>query len=107
MTDKVIVLTTCASAEQAESMARRLIEARLAACVSVVPGAQSYYRWQGAIESSAECLLLIKSSRDLAGELQQEIGRLHSYELPEFLVLPIVDGSENYLDWMGRELRSV
>jgi periplasmic divalent cation tolerance protein len=107
MTDKVIVLTTCSSAEQAGSIARRLVEARLAACVSVVPGARSYYRWQGAIESSEEHLLLIKSSRELAGELQQEIGKLHSYELPEFLVLPIVDGSENYLDWLGRELRSI
>jgi periplasmic divalent cation tolerance protein len=107
MTDKVIVLTTCASAEQAGSIARRLVEARLAACVSVVPAVRSYYRWQGAIESSEEHLLLIKSSRELAGELQQEIGKLHSYELPEFLVLPVVDGSEEYLGWLGRELRAI
>ena len=67
MTDKIVVLSTCATEEEAAKLARALVEARVAACVTMVPGARSVYRWQGAIESAAECLLVIKSSRPLFG----------------------------------------
>ena len=104
MTDKIIVLSTCASTEEAERIARRLLEKRLAACVNLVAGARSLYRWQGAIEEAAECLLIIKSRQNLWEELRAEIQRLHSYEIPEVLLLAIEDGSPAYLNWLNEEL---
>ena len=85
-------------------MARALVEKRLAACVNVIPGIRSVYRWKDAIEDEEEVLLLIKTSRALLEELREEIERLHSYEVPEVIALSIVDGSERYLSWMTREL---
>jgi periplasmic divalent cation tolerance protein len=105
MTDKIVVFSMCASAEEAEGIARALVEKRLAACVNVLAGARSIYRWQGAIEEASEWLLIIKSRRDLADELRAEIEKLHSYEVPEVLVLAVVDGAPGYLGWMERELR--
>jgi periplasmic divalent cation tolerance protein len=105
MTDKLVVLSTCDSEEQAALMARRLVERRLAACVSIVSGARSIYRWKDAIEDSAEWLLVIKSRRDLFHALQEEIARMHSYEVPEMIALQVVDGSESYLSWLDGELR--
>jgi periplasmic divalent cation tolerance protein len=104
MTDKVVVLSTCGSAEEAGRVARALVEKRLAACVNVLPGVRSVYRWKDAIEDEEEVLLLIKTSRALVEELRGEIERLHSYEVPEVIALAIVDGSEGYLAWMSREL---
>jgi periplasmic divalent cation tolerance protein len=104
MTDKIVVLSTCASAEEAQRVARALVEKRLAACVNVMPGVRSVYRWQDAIEDEEEVLLLIKTSRALLEDLRNEIERLHSYEVPEVIALPVVDGSERYLAWMSREL---
>ena len=104
VTDKVIVLSTCASSEEAGKLARALVEKRLAACVNVLPGVRSIYRWKDAIEEDEEILLVIKTSRALVEELRAEIERLHSYEVPEVIALPIVDGSERYLAWMTREL---
>ena len=105
MTDKVIVLSTCGNATEAEKLARHLIDNRLAACVNVVPGLLSYYRWQGKVENDAELLLLIKTSRGLVDEVRSVVEELHSYELPELIVVPIVDGSRAYLDWLDGELR--
>jgi periplasmic divalent cation tolerance protein len=104
MTDKIVVFSACDSEERAASLARHLVERRLAACVSVVPGARSIYRWKDAIEDSPEWLLVIKSRRDLFGALSAEIAKLHSYEVPELLALPVVEGSESYLAWLDREL---
>ena len=104
MTDKIVVLSTCGSAEEAERIARALVEKRLAACVNVMPAVRSFYRWKGAIEDEPELLLVIKSSRGLFDQLRAEIERLHSYEVPEVIAVPVVDGSEGYLEWLEREL---
>ncbi len=104
MTDKIVVLSACASAEEAQRMAHALVEKRLAACVNIMPGVRSVYRWKEAIEEEEEVLLVVKSSRALLDELREEIERLHSYEVPEVIALPVVDGSERYLSWMNREL---
>ena len=71
MTDKIVVLSTCAGEEEAERLARLLIEGRLAACVGIVPRVRSFYRWKGAVESSGECLLIVKSSRGLFDRLDK------------------------------------
>jgi periplasmic divalent cation tolerance protein len=104
MTDKIVVLSTCASAEEAAKIARHLVENRLAACVAIVPHVRSIYRWKGVVEDSSEWLLLVKSRRGLVERLSAEIASLHSYQVPEVVALPIVDGAPAYLNWLDREL---
>ena len=106
MTDKIVILSTCATEEEAERIARALVEARHAACVNVVPGARSFYRWQGAIEDAREFLLIIKSSRPQFDALRAALEKLHSYDVPEVVAFPIVDGSPNYLNWLAGNLGS-
>jgi periplasmic divalent cation tolerance protein len=104
MTEFQIVLSTCADREQAERIAHRLVEQHLAACVNILPGVQSIYRWQGAVESAGEVLLLIKTSAAHSQEVQTTIATLHSYDVPEFLVIPVSGGSEAYLTWLKASL---
>jgi periplasmic divalent cation tolerance protein len=104
MTDKIVVLSTCGSGEEAEKLARSLVEQHLAACVNVIPHARSYYRWKGAIESADEYLLIIKSSRDRMPGLLAAVEKEHSYEVPEAIALPVVDGAANYLNWLEASL---
>ncbi len=106
MTDKIVVLSTCASSEDADRLARMLVEQRLAACVNVLPNMRSVYRWKGEIESAEECLLVIKSSRAHFTPLRLALEAAHSYELPEALALPVVDGSPLYLEWLEGSLRT-
>jgi periplasmic divalent cation tolerance protein len=105
MTDKIVVLSTCGTAEEAEKLARLLLDEHLAACVSVVPAVRSFYHWKGAIESASECLLLVKTSRNLFPRLCEALEKAHSYEIPETLAMPVVAGSATYLDWMEQHLR--
>jgi periplasmic divalent cation tolerance protein len=104
MTDKIVVLSTCGSLKEAQELAHELVEKRLAACVNIVPGVRSVYRWKDAIEEEEEVLLVVKTSRPLLEELRNEILRLHSYEVPEVIALEVVDGSEAYMAWLDREL---
>ena len=104
MTDKIVVLSACGTAEEAEAIARKLVETRLAACVNIVPGMRSIYRWKEAIEDAPEWLLVIKSRRDLLGRLRAELQKAHSYEVPEVVALAVVDGSPAYLSWLDKEL---
>jgi periplasmic divalent cation tolerance protein len=111
MTDKIVVLSTCETEEEAVRVARHLVEKMLAACVTILPQARSVYRWpdktgKTKIEDAAEFVLLIKSRRDLFDALRAEIVKIHSYELPEVIALPVVDGSAEYLAWLDRELIS-
>ena len=104
MTDKIVVLTTCDSEQHAEKLARHLVEERVAACVNLLPKARSIYRWNEKIEDSTEWMLIIKSRRDLFAALRAEIQKLHTYETPELIALPVVDGSESYLAWFDAQL---
>ncbi len=99
--DARIVLTSAASREEAERLARTLVEERLAACATLIPGAQSIYRWEGKIESSAETLLLLKTEAGRLAEIEARLHALHSYTTPEFLVLRVDAGSRPYLDWLA------
>jgi periplasmic divalent cation tolerance protein len=104
MTDKIVVLSTCASGKEANRIASDLVEKRLAACVNLVSGVRSVYRWKNKIEKSEEVLLVIKTSRALFESVRSQIEKLHSYEVPEVIALPVVDGAEQYLEWFDREL---
>jgi periplasmic divalent cation tolerance protein len=101
LTDKFVVLVTCSSAAEARRIARAVVDARLAACVNILPGAlESIYRWKGKVETARERLLLIKTSRKRLAKLQATMERLHSYDVPEFIALPITAGSPAYLAWI-------
>lgn len=95
-----IVLTTAANPDEARRIGRALVEERLAACTTLIPAVESIYRWQGAIETSAETMLLIKTEVGKLTQLEARLLALHSYDTPEFLVLPVHAGSDKYLAWM-------
>ena len=103
MTDIVIVLTTVADDERAEPLARRLVDERLAACVNLHPPMVSMYRWQGRVERDGERQLVIKTTRDRVPALEARLIQLHSYELPEFLVVSADEGSAAYLAWVREQ----
>jgi periplasmic divalent cation tolerance protein len=105
MTDKRIVLSTAGSEEEARKLARHLVEHQLAACVNIVPQIESIYRWQGKVESSQEWLLLIKTTAERCSAVRDAIRELHSYELPECVVLTIEDGSPDYLKWLADSVK--
>jgi periplasmic divalent cation tolerance protein len=100
-----IVLTTAANAEEAGRLAHTLVEERLVACATMVPGVQSVYQWQGGIESATETLLLLKTGPDQLAALEARVRELHSYDTPEFLVLGVEAGSQGYLQWLQAALR--
>lgn len=106
MTDKIVLFSTCSDEKEAEKLARLLVDSRLAACVSVIPGIRSFYRWKGEVEISAECLLLIKSSRENFDALRERLEGAHSYEVPEVLALPVIAGSTKYMNWLDANLSS-
>jgi periplasmic divalent cation tolerance protein len=107
MTDKRIVLTTAGSEEEARKIARHLVEKRLAACVNIIPQIESIYRWQGKVDSSREWLLLVKTTDERFPAVRDAIRELHSYELPECVVLNIEDGSSEYLQWLTGSVQEV
>lgn len=104
--DVVLCLTTCPDRDSALSLARTLIEERLAACVSVLPGVTSLYTWQGAMEQADELQLFIKTTRTNLPALKSRLPELHAHEVPELIVLDVVDGSPAYLAWVDAGVRS-
>lgn len=104
-TQHVVVMTTLPADADAAGFAQQLVDARLAACVNLLPAMESIYRWEGRIERDAERQLLIKTSRDRVSALWERVRTLHPYDVPEFLVLPIVDGNDAYLHWVGESTR--
>ena len=97
-----VVLVTCGSLKEGKLIARKAVQKRLAACVNVVLSpVESVYTWKGKLEQSREFLLIIKTTLKRMSELEKEVKRLHSYEVPEFLVLPVVAGSNDYLSWLN------
>ena len=104
MTDHRLVLTTAGSQEEARTIARALVERRLAACVNIVPQIESIYRWRGAVDEAQEWLLLIKTSASVFERVREAIKELHSYEVPECICLTIEDGSSRYLEWIGESV---
>jgi periplasmic divalent cation tolerance protein len=106
VTDKVVILVTTASLREAKQIAKHLVDEKLAACVNISPPIHSIYRWEGKIADEKEYQLYIKSSRDLFGEIKTAIATIHSYHTPEIICLPIIDGSRNYLQWIGDSVKT-
>lgn len=105
MTDKRLLMTTASSRQEADTLATELVSRRLAACVNILGPLSSVYRWQGEIERSEEFLLLIKSTEERCREIQQTLGELHSYELPELISFAIDSGLDAYLEWIAASVR--
>lgn len=101
----VVVLTTLPGDADGAAFGRALVEERLAACVNLLPAMESIYRWEGQIERESERQVIIKTSRERVAALWDRVRELHPYEVPEFLVLPIADGNEAYLRWVGESTR--
>jgi periplasmic divalent cation tolerance protein len=102
----VVVLVTCGSRPEAAHIARSVVTKRLAACVNIIDApVRSIYRWKGKVEQAREFLLVIKSSRARLAPLRTQIERLHSYQTPEFIVLPILAAAPQYLLWLAESLR--
>lgn len=99
-----VVLMTAPDGETGARIARALVEERLAACVNVVPGVRSIYRWQGRIEDDAEVLLIAKTHADRCEELAARVRALHPYDLPEVIALAVAGGSSDYLAWLRAEV---
>lgn len=100
MTDLVVVLCTVPDEEVGASLARTVVEERLAACVNLVPGLRSIYSWKGEIQDDGEILLVIKTRGSRFGELRERIAALHPYDVPEIVALPAADCHRPYRDWV-------
>ena len=105
MSEHVVVFSTVGKAEDASRIARALVERRVAACVNVLPGVRSFYRWKGAVEEDEERLLVIKTRRDRFEALREALVALHPYELPEAIVLPIEAGHAPSLAWLDESVQ--
>ena len=105
MTGRIVVLSTVGTAEDAERIARALVERGLAACVNVLPTVTSIYRWKGKLEKDEERLLVIKTRMERFTALRQALVSLHPYEVPEVLALPIADGHPPYLEWLDASVK--
>ncbi|MDO9462926.1 MAG: divalent-cation tolerance protein CutA [Deltaproteobacteria bacterium] len=105
MTDYIQVITTTEKKEDARKIARALVEKRLAGCVQIIGPITSTYRWKEAIETAEEWMCIIKTRKDLYPELERSIREVHPYEVPEILAVPVVEGSKDYLEWLGNEIK--
>jgi periplasmic divalent cation tolerance protein len=103
--DALIALCTCPDAATADRIARTLVEERLAACVNRLPGVESTYRWNGAVQVDEDVLLVIKTTRARYAALEERVVALHPYEVPEVIALALVEGHAPYLAWIAKEIR--
>ncbi|MFP3897782.1 MAG: divalent-cation tolerance protein CutA [Dehalococcoidia bacterium] len=98
--DRIVVLITTSGEEEAHRIAELLVTERKAACVNIVPGVDSLFRWEGRLDSARESLLIVKTNGSLFPDVVELVKRTHSYEVPEIIALPIAAGSEDYLKWL-------
>ena len=102
MDDAIIVMVTCSSSAEAETIANRLIEERLVACVNIAGRIRSLFHWQGTVARESESLLLMKTQKACFEALSRRVKELHSYDVPEIVAMPIMVGNPDYLDWIRR-----
>jgi periplasmic divalent cation tolerance protein len=103
--DIFVLLSTCPDAATAESIARELVGASLVACVNIVPGLRSIYRWNGAVQVDEEVLMILKTGAERVSEACERLVALHPYDVPEVIALPVVDGHHPYLQWVADSTR--
>ena len=98
-----VVLTTAPDSKTAAELVERLVESRHAACGTILPGATSIYRWEGAVQRESEVVVILKTTADARAGLLRKAKQIHPYDVPELLVLPVEDGDADYLAWVARE----
>lgn len=103
MKEYVLAITTC-PASKAGELAKKLVESRQCACANIIPGVRSIYHWKGKIEDESESIILMKTEKNKVEELESTLKRYHSYDVPEFVVLSIIWGSESYLTWISESV---
>jgi periplasmic divalent cation tolerance protein len=99
-TEEIVIFITAPQEDEATRIARSLVEARLAACVNIIKNIRSVYTWQGNVEDDSEVLMIVKTQRNLFDSVSAKVNELHSYDVPEIIALPIIDGSDDYLKWL-------
>jgi periplasmic divalent cation tolerance protein len=102
-TEYIIVFITAPNENEAASISKTIVSEKLAACVNIIPSVRSIYRWQGRVEDEQEVLMIAKTKKSLFERLQERVKKLHSYSVPEIIALPLVEGSKEYLAWLGQE----
>ncbi len=100
----IVVIITTKDTEEAQKIAKALLKRRQAACVNIVPEVDSHFWWQDKLESEKESLLIVKTKESLLPDIIKSVKKMHSYDVPEIIALPIVGGSQEYLDWIDREV---
>ena len=103
--DYIIVMITCSSTREAGRIKKVLLEERKVACVNIIPAVDSFFWWKGKIDSCPEVLLLVKTKKSLFKEIVTLVKKIHKYEVPEIIALPIIDGNRDYLKWIGESVR--
>lgn len=101
----IVLFITTANADEAQRISKALLNQRKAACVNIVPGVSSLFWWQGKLDSAEESLLVVKTKTSQLNEIVELVKELHSYDVPEIVALPIVDGNQDYLDWLDKEVK--
>jgi periplasmic divalent cation tolerance protein len=104
-TNYILVLVTTANKSEAEKISQALLKEKIIVCANIINPVTSFFNWQDKVDRCEECLVIMKSRKDLFAELEERVKQLHSYEVPEVLALPIVNVSEAYLKWMDSVLR--
>ena len=103
MTEYIIVFITAPNEKEAAAISQTIVGERLAACINIIPSVRSIYRWQGRVEDEQEVLMIVKTKKSLFERLQERVKELHSYAVPEIIGLPVIEGSKQYLEWLGQE----
>jgi periplasmic divalent cation tolerance protein len=103
MSEYIVILVTASTEQEAETIAEDLVASRLAACGNIVPGIRSIFQWKDEVQKEEETLLILKSRSELFGRIEKRVRELHSYEVPEIVALPILEGSQPYLAWLSEE----
>jgi periplasmic divalent cation tolerance protein len=105
MSEFTVVFCTISSKDEGKKIAKDLVQKKLAACVNIIEGLTSVYEWKNELCIENECLMIIKSRKDIFNELKKEIVSLHPYELPEIISIPVTDGLESYLNWINKNTK--
>jgi periplasmic divalent cation tolerance protein len=102
----VVIFITCAKKGEAKKIAHALVSKKLAACVNIIPGIESWFRWQGKVDKAEEYLLVVKSKKKYFSRLSRLVKSLHSYAVPEIIACPLVFAEKNYLNWLDESFRA-